>query len=294
MNYLHVTLHQCRISICYNCGDDSVQNNSIPATVSEQPEIVTPSEDKAKTVSAGGKEECVTPLVEGETVMDADGSVITAPIATVDGNGDAANSIDVPETTNSYAPAEDRGTVITPSEEQKVDVANESTTSIEPAATLSAQHEEIRVGDNTISSVTIDAVSVTTENLPTLTVSATETVSSLEGSTVATTPPPSETVEWNLPTAETESGVVLGQRVLLRKLGPVLAGPPRLLDMSVEVETISLPTELVTAGADGSALQVAVARSEYIGGVEGQSEYWYHTYILGYFFYTIESYLRTY
>ncbi len=280
VNYLYVTLHQCRISICYNCGDDSVQNNS---------EIFTPSEDKAKTGSAGGKVECVTPLVEGETVMEADGS----PIATVDGNGDAANSIDVPETTNSDAPAEDRGTVITPSEDQKADVANESTTSIEPAAILSAQHEEIRVGDNTISSVTIDAVSVTTETLPTLTVSATETVSSLEGSTVATTPPPSKTVEWNLPTAETESGVVLGQRVLLRKLGPVLAGPPRLLDMSVEVETISLPTELVTADADGSALQVAVARSEYIGGVEGQSEYWYHTYILGYFFYTIESYLHT-
>ena len=57
---------------------------------------------------------------------------------------------------------------------------------------------------------------------------------------------------------------------ILRRVGPVLAGPPRLLDMTVHL--LSLNGE---ASGQSEPVQVAAARSQYIGGQEGCSEFWW-------------------
>mmetsp|Transcript_1140 Transcript_1140/g.1887 ORF Transcript_1140/g.1887 Transcript_1140/m.1887 type:complete len:517 (+) Transcript_1140:1427-2977(+) len=58
-------------------------------------------------------------------------------------------------------------------------------------------------------------------------------------------------------------------RRVRRRLGPVLAGPPRLLAMTVRIEPAADPQR------DGEQRWQAVARTSYIGGEEGESEFWW-------------------
>jgi hypothetical protein len=74
-------------------------------------------------------------------------------------------------------------------------------------------------------------------------------------------------------------------KVLRSRLGPVLAGPPRLLKMSVSI--LALPSaspekdseieggEGISGHVDQKRTLVACARARYIGGEEGGSEYWW-------------------
>lgn len=250
----------------------------ISAAASSLPETLTLPLDGAKTDDVGDKEslksENVPVLGSDVKVDETDGSAVIALIPLAEGSGDApADTSESKVTTTTDASAEN-GTVLTPDiptlvneVESKIEAFSESSTTLDPAA-ISLLPVEI---DNEVPSSTVDTASVTTENAPNNVGTVTATVSSVE----ATTPLPSGTVASTPLNAETDKEVVSGLRFLVRKLGPVLAGPPRLLDMTVQLEAIPIPAELSTAEVDARTLQVAVARSEYIGGVEGQSEYWW-------------------
>eukprot|EP01036_Dinobryon_divergens_P022388 gene22388-30639_t len=242
------------ISICYTNFDDSIQDTVTPIPVSSsQPETFTLRVDEAKADDAGDKKEgCKSEDVPEDVKVDE-----TETIPLIEGSGDAPTDTSESKSTTPDASASPDVSTLVSEKESKVAASNESSASLNSAAIPSSVPVE---GDNEVPISTVETASITTDNAPTNAGTATATISSVD----AITPPPVSDPVVSAPL-----------KFLSRKLGPVLAGPPRLLDMTVQLEAIPIPPDLSTVEVDGSTLQVAVARSEYIGGVEGQSEYWW-------------------